>query len=661
MPLLKRITWLVLLCVGVTIGVAPRSLRAQVDTVRTDTLRTDSLRTVLDSAALDSLRADSILFERTRQAALRAADTIKAPITTFVPPPTAETFGRRRWSRDEIMQTGAMNLADLLDHVPGVTTYRTAWFPGVHTAAFNGDFRRVRVFMDGVEMDAPAVGNNGVLDLVEISLAALDEVVVERSAGEVRVWLTTWTVRSTTPYSRTDVYTGDLNTNGFRGLFGRRFANGALFQFTLDQGETARERGAGFGGVTQRGESGDGNVRLITARTGWARGAFSVDGYIANSSRTRDPQEARQEAFNIPGYDGSRTDRYLRLGYGNPLSGFSAQVVLNRLSTAPRDDDEGDVAGPVLQPVPDPAPGEEEEELPPIPDSSRVISQRFLFAGYARDGARLGAFARWRSFDGQSDFAPGLTASLDRRWLAASLRGERVGLDSSRRVDANIRLNLRPWFVLSAAHSDLAPDDTTGRAAQQTSQLGGALGWRGRWISAGFIRQAIEEGPGTVIVPQLLTPYDSTFTSPLLPGQTGTGITFGADMPLYKAVRLELHGTRWNNTLEYRPTTHARASFILQSDWLSRFPKGHFSINARFTHEYRGAVSFVDPLAANPAEARRETEPYNLGSALLEIRILRATIFYQFRNVYGGQYEQVPGVTMPPPFQLYGVRWEWFN
>jgi hypothetical protein len=47
--------------------------------------------------------------------------------------------------------------------------------------------------------------------------------------------------------------------------------------------------------------------------------------------------------------------------------------------------------------------------------------------------------------------------------------------------------------------------------------------------------------------------------------------------------------------------------------------------------------------------------------ALLEIRIQRATLFYQFRNVYGGQYAQIPGVPMPPPFQTYGVRWEWFN
>lgn len=659
MPVLQRITWLVLLCVGANMGFAPRTVHAQVDTVRTDTLGIDSLRTVLDSAALESQRADSILFERTKRAALRAADTIKTPIATFAPPPTAETFGRRRWARDEIMQTGAINLADLLDNIPGIATYRTAWFPSLHAAAFNGDFRRVRVFMDGVEMDAPAVGNNGVLDLVEISLAALDEVVVERSAGEVRVWLTTWTVTSTTPYSRTDVYTGDLNTNGFRGLFGRRFDNGALFQFTLDQGETARQRGAAFGGVSQRGETGDGNVRLMTARTGWARGAFSVDGYIANSSRTRDPLEARETAFNIPGYDASRTDRYLRLGYGNAQNGFSAQMVLNRLSTAPRRETQDEFGVPIPQPVPDP--DSEEEEPPPLPDSSRVISQRLFYTGYARGGARIGAFARWRNFDGQSDFAPGVTASLDRGWAAATLHGERIGLDSSRRLDANVRLNLRPWLVLSAAHSDLVPDDTTGRAAEQTSQVGGALGWRGRWISGAFIRQAMEDGPRRVIVPQLLTPYDSTAVNPMVAGLSGTGLTFGAEMPLYKALRLEMHGTRWNDSREYRPVTHARASFIVQSEWRSRFPKGHFSINARLTHEYRGAVSFLDPLAANPAETRRETAPYNLGMALLEIRILRATIFYQFRNVYGAQYEQVPGVTMPPPFQLYGVRWEWFN
>ncbi len=678
--MLRRFCLLLMACAGCATLIIPRAVQAQVDTVRTDTVRVDPTALQLDSARADSLRADSIRFDAIRREAERAADTIKAPLARYVPPANTESFGRRRWTREDMFASGAVNLADLLDDIPGVTTFRTAWFPSVHAAAFQGDFRRLRVFMDGIELDAPDPSNNGVLDLVEISLAALDEVLVERAAGEVRVWLTSWTVTSVTPYSRTDVFTGDLNTNGFRGLFGRRFMNGALVQFTLQQGESARRRGnLGFGGPSASGETGDGDVRLVTARTGWARGVLSIDGYLSYASRSRDIMEGTDGLFVVPAYSGTRTESYLRLGYGNPSRGWSAQAVLNRLSTGPSQEDLTDPA----QPPPDP---EEAPPAPVIPDSSRSISQRFLYAGYAFENARAGAFARWRSFDGRSDIAPGVQGSIDRGWLSASLHAERIGLDSSVRADASVRATVRPWLIATAAHSALRPDEETGRLNESTSRIGGAVGWRNRWLSAGLIRQSIEQkletvidtiddpqNPGEtieqvsqrlatrrVIVPRLLTPFDTADAPQFLPF-TGTGLTFGAEMPIYKDFRLELQGTRWNGTREYRPQTQVRASFILQSDWRSRFPKGHFSINARLMHEYRSGVNFVEADLVGTPDPFRTSEPYSLGIALLEIRILRATMFYQFRNVYGGPYEQVAGIPMPPPFQMYGVRWEWFN
>jgi hypothetical protein len=131
--------------------------------------------------------------------------------------------------------------------------------------------------------------------------------------------------------------------------------------------------------------------------------------------------------------------------------------------------------------------------------------------------------------------------------------------------------------------------------------------------------------------------------------------------PLFKDLRLELRGTRWNGAREYRPQTQVRLALVLQSEWRSRFPKGDFGINARLIHEYRSGLAFLDADAVQSRTPFRQTEPYNWGMAMLELRIQRATLFYHFRNVYGGQYAQIPGVPMPPPFQTYGVRWEWFN
>lgn len=664
---------------------APRTLFAQVDTLRRDTARVVQpvvvdTPPVVDSMLRDSLRADSLRAEAIRRRAARLADTIKTALVAYPTAPSTEVLRERRWTRDEMMATGAMNLADLLDDVPGITTFRTSWFPGINAAAFQGDFRRLRVFMDGIELDSPDPRNNSVLDLVEISLASLDEVVVERSAGEVRVWLRTWTVTSVTPYTRTDVFTGDLNTNGFRGLFGRRFMNGALFQLTMQQGETARQRGnVGFGGV--RGETGDGDLRQITARLGWARGKLSVDGYIATTSRTRDITAAESLAYIVPQYDGSRRDAYVRVGYGSPIRGWSAQALLGTLRTGPKEPEtEGDVGG---------IPGQDEDPEVIVPDSSVSVNQRVLNVGYGWERTRVEAFTRWRTraraldrppecsslqpfnpFPTQlvrcvndnalAEVAPGFRVSTDRGWLAGSVYGERLALDSSNRIDANLRLTLRNWFSVSLAHSALLPDDTTGRLGEQTLRIEGALR-RGRGaVSGGFIRLAFDDGARGLVIPRLLTPYDTSQT-PSLPSFTGSGLTFGAETPLYKDIRLQLHGVRWNGGREYRPQTQLRASFILQSEWRNRFPQGHFSINAQLIHEYRSGVAFLDPDRQGTANAFRQTAPYNFGIAMLEIRILRATMFYQFRNVYGTAYAQVAGVQMPPPFQIYGVRWEWFN
>jgi hypothetical protein len=131
--------------------------------------------------------------------------------------------------RDSILATGAMNLADLLDRVPGVTTYRSGWLAGIHAASYNGDGTRIRMFLDGVELDAIEPRNGGMLDLTDVQLWNLDEVLIERAPGEVRVWMRSMTVTSTTPATRVDIFTGDLNTNAFRGFLSRRWRNGMAF------------------------------------------------------------------------------------------------------------------------------------------------------------------------------------------------------------------------------------------------------------------------------------------------------------------------------------------------------------------------------------------------------------------------------------------------
>jgi hypothetical protein len=638
---------------------APSVLAAQVDT----TQRADSARARRDSAMTrdaagpgrplqDSLRADSLLAESIRRRAERAADTIKAPLARFPVPPSTEAIVPLRWSREELLQTGALTLGELLEDVPGLTSYRTSWLPSAQQAAFLGDFRRVRLFLDGLELDGLDARANGVPDLSELSIIALDEVVVERAAGEVRVWLTSWSHRNVTAYTRTDVFTGDLNTNAFRGMFGRRFLNGALLQFTIEQGESARARRAVGAGPPTGSATGDGDLRRLTARTGWTHRGFSLDAYWLATSRTRDPTGADPAAWGLPAFSGGRRDAWLRLAYGESSRGWHAQATVGTLRTSlePADGASQSTGAP------------SDSTGPALPDSSRRGVQRLLQVGHGwtRPGltARATTFARWRASGDHASWSPGVQLSADGDWLRGVLHVERLGRDSSLRLDASTRLALRPWLITSIAISSLRPDDDSLRRRERTTRVETALRLGGTWLAGGLIRQVMDSGPRTVTLPTLLSPVRAD-SAPLLLGQASTAVTFSARTPLYKALRLELHGMRWNGGREYRPQTHLRATLILQSEWRSRFPKGDFGINARWMHEYRSGVAFLSP--DTPASPFRQTAAFNVGTALLEIRIQQATIFYQFRNVYGAQYAQVPGVPMPPPHQLYGVRWEWFN
>jgi hypothetical protein len=63
-----------------------------------------------------------------------------------------------------------------------------------------------------------------------------------------------------------------------------------------------------------------------------------------------------------------------------------------------------------------------------------------------------------------------------------------------------------------------------------------------------------------------------------------------------------------------------------------------------------------------PASARDiETAVSKTLSGILEIRILRAVISYQQRNILGYQYDILPGFEMPRVLAIYGVRWDFWN
>jgi len=604
--------------------VRPDSARPPVaqDTAARPVIRTaeDSARDARAQARIDSLYRAKL------------ADTIKAPLAHFERPDQPELSTRLRFSREQILSSGAVNIADILERVPGVMTFRTGWLAGSHTANFNGDFSRVRIFLDGVERDAVEARNGGVLDLDDVPLWGLDEIMVERVAGEVRVWLKSWTVRRTTPYSRVDIFTGDLNTNGFRGLLARRFGNGFSLQLLGQQLATQTGRVSAFStGGTATG-AGDGNQQLFEGRIGWARGKFTVDMHGTANARDRDPQTAREGFTNLPAFKGSRREAYGRIAYGDSARGLWTQALVGVLRTRL----EG-IAGAVV-------------DTTLSRDSVRARTQQIVAVGYRASWWHASVVDRVRPVNGTAYHAPAARAGIGNAKYQLFGYGESRRLDSLRQFDVSAVARPTSWLSLVASQSQRTPDDTTGRAATTSSRAEVALRFRRLWLGGGVIR----EGAITYASPTILGA-----PAAMLPTVETTGVLASARGALYKDLSIDVQAVSWDVAQYSRPKLSVRTELALVSNWLSRFPKGQFSINARIMHEIRDPVPFY--WTTNGTAAQRVANDAQLVTGLLEIRLQSATIFYQYRNLTGRAYEQIPGLTMPPAVQMYGMRWEFWN
>jgi hypothetical protein len=621
-------------------GVLPAQVRP--DSVQ----RGDSVRIGVTIPPQDSVALDSIARARQRQRAdslsrVQEGDTVRPPVARFEMPRNFETTGRLRLVGDSILATGAMNLADLLDRVPGVTTYRSGWLAGIHAASFNGDASRIRLFLDGVELDAIEPRNGTALDLTDVQLWTLDELVIERAAGEVRVWMRTRSSTSTTPATRVDIFTGDLNTNAFRGFLAKRWRNGMALQFAGQQIATQTGRISAFGGPEggQRLRS-DGETQVFMGRVGWTRGLLSVDAFANAVSRQRDAHTPRTGFDPLPSYKGQRREGYLRVGYGDTTTGLWAQGLASALRS--RLEGQGEVE-----------PRDPSDSTPLVErDTIRGQTQHVLAVGYRGDWWQASLTNRMRPQNGSLRQAPALRLAATWWRLDVGAWLERNGRDSTHRSDLFARVRPLSWLAFTAGRSSRTSDDSTFRPSSGTVRAEAAVRWRDLWLGGGVLRDdaTVYDNITLLAAPQAL-----------LSASAATGSMVTVHGRVYKDLRVDVQSIVWNTAQFNRAKSQTRAEVALVSEWRRKFPRGQFGFNARLIYDRREGVPFFYGSDTDGTLDVRVTEPAQVLTGLLEIRIQRGTLFYQYRNLTGGQYEQIRGITMPPAVQMYGVRWEFFN
>lgn len=574
----------------------------------------------------DSVLRDSLAKRDSARIAAIRRDTIKAPFAR-APMPVPIGIGEVLvFDRQSLFASSAFTLQDLLDRIVGITGLRSGWIASPMASAFLGDVRRVRVFYDGLEYDELDPNTGGVLDLSQVQLWTLEELRIEPGATEVRVYMRSWRVDRTTPYSRTDVGTGDQQTNVYRGFFGRRYRRGQGFQLGAQQ----------YGTTPSQRRSPSSDLLSVLGRVGWARGRWSIDAFGVRSSRNRGTMTAQ---FGTPGFESidslkaRRLDAYVRAAYGDPEGGPWLQAMAGALDY--HIEHESSLSGDTIP-----------------TDTGRFVAQYLLAGGFTRWGLRVEAAERLRVLDGRRLFTPLGRAELVAGPLAISAFAEGLGPDSLARAEAVGRLTPLPFIALLAA-AGRSSERVPGDSSVVTTFLRGEAGLRivGLWLIGGMIRRDAAVLAAPVVFSDSLVPVVSP---------EAIGLSAAIRGRLYRALRANAVGIRWNDSSGfYRPRYQTRSELFISTNWLSRFPSGNFGLLVGGVHEYRSSTRFPLVLNNQPTVATvPDSRTYNFQ---LEIRIVSAVLSYQFRNIRGDIYQLVPGYTMPRQTQFYGVRWEFWN
>jgi len=550
------------------------------------------------------------------------ADSIKPPIGRFADPALYEIGPQYEWNREQLFATGALTVIDLLDRIPGMTTFRSGWLATPQTATYNADFQRVRVFYDGIEIDDLDSRTGGVLDLSTVQLWSLEHLSIERSASELRIYMRSWRADNTDPYTRVDIATGNEDTNLYRGFYGRRFDNGGVLQFAGQQ----------FGVASPR-FSGSGDALSLLGRVGIAKKGWSLDAFALRHHLTRDIERAAIGRPPVLSLDATNSDAYIRAAVGRVGSGPWAQLTVASIAfkgtTRP---DRGVTAAPISDTL----------------ERKVSESQYNVSAGYTLGPARFEVEDRLRALQGTS--YNGASGRLDLVTPIGVVSGfiEHDGFRKTTNADAGIRAQPLPFIALSGSISRAVPVTSTGSTGGSTTSARGEVGLKlfRPWLSAGFITTDRTAGSAPIVYDTLLLPTGAGRISARTASIRG---------PIFGGIGIDAWVTKWDQNGPYRPQYQSRSELNYSNNFAKHFPRGDFEIRAAGVFEFRGHTNF--PLSAGDIE----TTVAETVSGLLEIRIMRAVLSYQQRNILGYPYQVVPGFDMPRVLAIYGVRWDFWN
>ena len=546
-------------------------------------------------------------------------DTMKAPLAHAPVPRMLPSERLLRMNRQEMFATGALTLQDLLERVMGVTSISLGYLAAPAAATVAGDVRRVRVYIDGIEYDPLDARGGDILDLSQIPLWLAEDVTIERAALETRVHLRTWRVDRTDDYTRTDIGTGDQQTNLYRAFYGKRMQRGAAIQV-----------GAQQYGTTPPSYLGSSADQLgLMARVGWAGNDLSVDGTFMRVSRNRGDILAFGRADTVAGVNSRRTEGYVRFGYKDPdTSRVWGQVVASTATYNFKLPSATSTAADTIK-----------------RDTTRAQLQLLAGVGSNRGPLSLQAMARIRRWDSVMLVTPVLSASYAARGVGLRGSWESVSRDSLSRLDAVGEFLPMPYLRIGGA-VDRIQDRQAGSLSSTGLRAWGGIRLKEVWFDVGILRR------DSVVLraPVLVSATGDSASS------AATGFTASIEGRVWRSVFANLWAVQWTDSSQFmRPKYQARSEVYVRTNLPQRFPRGNFGFLFSVRHDYRSKAFFQIDSASLPAAGEHAV------TALLEIRIATAVVSWQVRNIVGSRNYLAPDYLRPRTTNFYGVRWEFWN
>ena len=581
------------------------------------------------------------------------ADTVlPAPNLPLFPAP-AVGFAPARWiwAREELQRFHGFSLLDLLTEIPALTLTRAGGIGRpAGLAAFGSGGGRVRVFLDGYELD-PFVSAN--LSLQQITVVDLRELRVERGLLETRVELFTFRLEESRPFSVLEAATGDFETQILRVLFARTLGDRQILTVGFDVRDT----------------DGLARVQPFTATSGIARWSYRFDPRLGVEAEYRQTGAEWADTIGLggglaPALDfaeaSTRRDLLLRVR-AQPRPALFVDALVGRSSRSPAEADSFGVG-------------------------RSAANQAAARAVYAGDRTWASGAARLRG--GVENAFPVPSVDLTARAGVRPLRGveaegelryastEGIGgteFSAGGRLGPWLGLSLfgtvvggsRPLGFLSDSVVILPPgENPAGEVPPDTAVLEDTLrtfgviesevgGWRAgaEWRGLGAaVGGALLWLDADRIAPFAL-PFDRGVG--IIEGESARGVEAFASSPLFfPALRVEASWTRWTETggRPYLPEQEWRAALVFHDI----FYTGNLEPTFRVEAVHRGTALVPDL----EGEAFSDlSEPYTLANLFLQIRVIDVQAFVRWENLLNQRAADLPGRIFPGQRVLFGVRW----